>query len=103
MPASTPTSSLSSSSTPTPVSGNDIYVLRGCFSEPEADSGTRALGANGNYTAPIFGSADALTVPLCLEACAVALASSNQGVYNFAGVENGRYVKPHNPPTEYFG
>lgn len=86
----TPTTS-STSSTPTSVAGDGIYVLQGCFSEPPASSSSRALGANGEYATPNVGLTDAFTVPACLTACAAALAPNNQGVYDFAGVENSRY------------
>ncbi|KAL2069344.1 hypothetical protein VTL71DRAFT_15682 [Oculimacula yallundae] len=91
-----PTSTIESISTPasaassTAFAGDDTYVLLGCFNEPPAISSMRALGATGDYLSPIFASQEALTVPLCLGACGVALAPNSSGPYTYAGVENSR-------------
>ncbi|KAH9224972.1 hypothetical protein DL95DRAFT_400264 [Leptodontidium sp. 2 PMI_412] len=85
-----PSITIPSATSPTPVPGDDTFLLIGCFNEPPAISSTRALGATGSYLTPIFASQDALTVPLCLEACGVALAPNSTGPYTYAGVENSR-------------
>ncbi|CZT50884.1 uncharacterized protein RSE6_11952 [Rhynchosporium secalis] len=95
LPSSTSTSSTSTSTstpstTPTLSPGNDIYVSIGCFSQPLTTSSSQALGAPGGYHSPIFASQDLLTVPLCLEACGIALAPDGSGPYTYAGLENSR-------------
>ncbi|KAH7308784.1 hypothetical protein BKA65DRAFT_414926, partial [Rhexocercosporidium sp. MPI-PUGE-AT-0058] len=86
----TPSITITSAISPTPVPGDDTFVLIGCFNEPPSLSSTRALGATGDYLTPIFASQDALTVPLCLEACGVALAPNSTGPYTYASVEKSR-------------
>lgn len=90
-----PSVTIAAETSPTPVLGDDTFILIGCFSEPPAISSTRALGATGSYLIPAFATQDTLTVPLCLKACGVALAPNTSGSYIYAAVENSRYA--HRP------
>jgi hypothetical protein len=74
--------------TVTLVTGDAEWELLGCYNELASYSSSRALGLTGLYISPILSSPDALTVPLCLEGCRVALAPNGAGSYQYAAVEN---------------
>lgn len=96
-----PSVTIAAETSPTPVLGDDTFILIGCFNEPPAISSTRALGATGSYLTPTFATQDSLTVPLCLDTCGVALAPNTSGPYIYAAVENSRYVRASYPfPNE---
>ncbi|KAK0110110.1 hypothetical protein ONS95_002765 [Cadophora gregata] len=82
-----PSTTIAAQTSPTPVLGDDNYVLVGCFNEPPASSSSRALGVTGTY---LFDPIDTLTVPMCLKTCGDALGPNSSGPYIYAAVENSR-------------
>lgn len=90
-PATIPAGSPSPTPTLTLVDNDPVYQLLGCYNELPSYATERALGVTGSYISPIFALPNALTVPLCLEACAAAKPPGRQN-YTYAAVENARYV-----------
>ena len=86
--ATTPEGSPSPTPTLTFVDEDPVYQLLGCYNELPSFVTERALGMTGSYISPIFALPNALTVPLCLEACAAATPLG--GRYTYAAVENAR-------------
>ena len=91
---SIPLTTAQSTPTPTvfPYPGNSQYQLLGCYNELPPEASARALGASGTYFTPAIASPDDLTVQLCLEGCSAALTPTESDGYNYACVENSRYV-----------
>lgn len=75
---------------PTSIPGDNTYTLLGCYVEPPASSGHRALGPAGTYITPSGLNVNSLTVEQCLQACATTLDSTGSDAYPYAGVENAR-------------
>jgi hypothetical protein len=89
--ATTPAGTPSPRPTLALVDSDAVYQLLGCYNELPSFATERALGVTGSYISPIFTSPDALTVPLCLEACAAAGPPGRAGQqYIYAAVENIR-------------